>query len=105
MALIDGLALMRSAEFTGRTKVAVVKAALSVLAEDSGTANHAERAAFAARVLQQPDHYTDVLLAGVVTNATVASSGEETTDNDLEFTVSSIWDAYATAFAPIDNVG
>jgi len=80
-----------------RVAAAAVNVAIDVMAEDGATAGHAERAAFAHQVLMSPAGAAADLVYGVVTNANcgTGSSDPLTDDAALEFTVTSLWDAYS----------
>lgn len=70
-------------------------------------ANHAARSALASKVLANPVAYVSIMALGVTDNATIqtdfpspsyARSGSVTAsqaDNDINFTVASIWSAYS----------
>lgn len=94
MAFTDQYTLAQDVTFRGRIQVAVVKSAIAVQAESpSGVPNHSARAALAASVLHDPTGYAALFAQGVVTNGSIT---EASPDGDLEFTVNSMWDAYAT---------
>jgi hypothetical protein len=78
--------------FIARVGQISIKSAIAVAAEDPGTANHAERIAFGNKVLLDPGNYGALIAQGVVTNASITASSP---DNDIEFTVNSMWNAYA----------
>jgi len=88
-------------EFLRRVEYALKKAAIAVMAEDGGTANHAERVVYATKVIDGEASIAEAS-KGVVTNATLTSSGDLSasplfgiSDGDLEFTVNSMFDAFA----------
>jgi hypothetical protein len=89
--------------FYSRVSYLALKAAQMVASEPASTVNHENRVAYANRVFRGDDNA--VLLAQhVATNpsiaATLGSAGPEgPTDPDIEFTLASIWDARANAFA------
>lgn len=100
--------LAKSEDFIERVQFAAVKIALDVSAEAPATANHARRVAYARQVLQNPEQAARNMALGVAANtsisASVVSNGATgpartatttATDSDIEFTVSSIWNAYA----------
>lgn len=78
--------------FTRRVRQAMIKSAVAVMAEDAETANHTARATFAQTALHEPERTAAIMALGVVTNAVITS---ESTDSDIEFTVNSMWNAYA----------
>ncbi len=71
--------------------VATVRAAIDIQAEDSGTANHANRAAFAKQVLQSPAHWAEVMAVGVSTQLQAIDPSDEVLDG----IIAGIWNAYA----------
>jgi len=89
------------AGFQRRVEYCLKKAAIAVMAEDAGTANHAERIVYAKQVLDGIASVTEVAKA-IVTNATVTAGANPTVlpefsivDSDLEFTVNSMFNAFA----------
>lgn len=95
--------LARYGIFQSRVDYFLKKAAIAVMAEDVGTANHAERIVFARTALDGRVRIYDFAL-GVTTNPTLATTigtSDESTanaaipDNDLEFIVNSIFTAYS----------
>jgi len=87
-----------------RVLACLVETALDVMAEDGGTANHAERATYADKVLKGERVADDQVMLAVTTNSTILtgvtepilsseSASEDISDGDLEFQMSAIWDA------------
>jgi len=68
-----------------------VKAAIAIAAEDSETANHANRVAYALLVLRNPEHWARVMAFGVVSQLKAANPSDATVDGQ----VAAIWNAYA----------
>lgn len=88
------------AAFIDRVRSAAVKAAIDVAAEDAGTANHTQRMNLANRVLMSPGRWAEIMAEGVAANVTIVSKAmadQEIPDGDIEFTVTSLWNAYAGA--------
>lgn len=84
-----------------RVEYCLKKAAVAVMAEEANTANHAERVVFAKKVLAGEANIQNATLA-TMTNSTITSNGAPNTapnfgisDNDLEFTVNSMFNAFA----------
>jgi hypothetical protein len=83
-----------------------LKVAQNVASEDPATANHAERINYAYYVIRG-DENPKMVSAHVNTNPSIAASidaapeqlGANIPDGDIEFTLASIWDARALAFA------
>jgi hypothetical protein len=92
MALIDSINLAATAEFRNKVTLLVVKAAHAIMTEGSAVANHTERVNLAKRALVSPESVGVQFAYGVVTNAAITA---ESTDGDIEFTVNSMWNAYA----------
>jgi hypothetical protein len=103
MASSHSAALAAYSDFQIRVDYFLKKAAIAVMAEDSGTANHDQRVVFAREIFDGRQRIYDFAL-GVTTNstltATIGTSDESTanaaiSDNDLEFTVNSMYTAYS----------
>jgi hypothetical protein len=102
MASFDEMATIATqTTFLRRVKYAANKAAIAVMAEDAGTASHAERVVYAKTVLDGTASVQDYANA-VVTNSTLTAAGDISSsplhgisDNDLEFTVNSMFNAMA----------
>lgn len=93
MALQDIYDLtFQAEELRQRVHGACISAAVDVLNEDAGTANHANRLAWAKAVLvaEPGNALIKHVYRFVLSNATVLAAGAEATDNDLQFVVNSI---------------
>ena len=84
-----------------RVKFLATKAAVAVMAEDAGTANHAERVVYAKTVLDGTYNANTMAIA-CLTNSTIQAGADVTdapdygiSDNDLEFAVNSLFNAMA----------
>ena len=77
--------------FIKRVGMAMVKAAVAVCAE-TYTDDTPARATWATQVLRDPEHYARKMAFGVARNNVITV---ESSDADIEFTVNSIWNAYA----------
>jgi hypothetical protein len=92
--------IARSSLFQSRVEYCLKKAAIAVMAEDAATGNHAERVAYAKKVIDGTASVGEVSLA-VVTNSTLTGNGNSSaadmgvSDGDLEFTVNSMFNAFA----------
>jgi len=90
--------------FYARVSYIALKVAQMVAAEAEDHPNHDNRVAYSNRIFQGIDNA--ILLAQhVATNGTISgkleSDGPEgPPDGDIEFVLTSIWDARANAFAP-----
>ena len=98
----EAMVIANNSTWKSRIKFAMQKGAVAVMAE-AGTVNgHAKRAAYAEVVLSGDASIYEYSV-GVVTNATILSSlnistnpdGSNITDGDVEFTVNSMWDAFS----------
>ena len=81
-----------------RVRAAAVKGAIAVAAEAPNTANHARRLQLASQVLMSPGRWAEIMAEGVAANGSVvtkAMANQEIPDGDIEYTVNSLWDAYA----------
>jgi hypothetical protein len=97
----DAVTVARVPAFQDRVKYAAVKAAVAVMAESAGTASHAQRVVYARSILAG---LIDILslAVGVTTNTTIlaelnpaAAPNYGVPDADIEFTVNSLFNAYA----------
>jgi hypothetical protein len=79
--------------FADRVRYAAIKAAIAVMNE---AAPAADRLAYAEAVLRGEADIGQ-LAVGVLTNPTIASLAEASSDADVEFTVNAIFDAFAKA--------
>ena len=91
--------------FYTRVSFAALKVAQMIAAEDTEHPNHVNRVAYANKIFRGDDNA--ILLAQhVATNPTISSALESggpdaPPDGDIEFVLTSIWDARANAFAPV----
>lgn len=92
MNLLDQAQTARNSIFTWRVTQALVKACIAVAAEDPATPNHANRIEYSKEVLNDPERAGQVVAMGVVTNTSIDASS---LDSDIEWTVNSMFDAYA----------
>lgn len=97
---VEAVGVADMQRFKDRVNFYVIKAAVAVMAEDNLTANHSERVVFANKVFTS-DYDLEQYVAAVLTNATVLSNldviadNNGITDGDLEFTVNSMYNAFA----------
>lgn len=85
-----------TASISNRCQVAVAKAAYDIMNEDVGTANHANRIIWAKSALADPGPKATEMIWQVLSNATIASSGENSTDNDIQFVINGLINNFAT---------
>ena len=92
--LTELYALKNSSSLRNRVAVALAAAAEDVRNEALATANHAERFTWATQVVlgsdRGPEHEARRLMWMVLQNATVQTSGEASTDNDIQFVVNGL---------------
>lgn len=102
----DYIRVARDDIYSGRVAMIQLKVAQNVASEDPGTVNHAERLQYsyivirgaenpkmvAAHVNSQPGISTQI-------DADPEANGANIPDQDIEFTLASIWDARSLAFA------
>jgi hypothetical protein len=98
MTLLASRQLAQNQMFQDRVRVALVTAAVNVLAEDAGAANHAARASLESRVLMGPGPWGTIIAESVAVNTTIAAKavqGVDIPDDDIQFVVNGLIDAYA----------
>lgn len=88
----DSMWVAKDQVFQSRVKYFLVKAAVSVMAEANTVDGHAQRVAYAGKVLDGTANVEQVAVA-VMTNSTVAANGYAAPDGDLEFVVNSMFSA------------
>ncbi len=90
----DSMHVSQETQFVERVKYFMQKAAIAIMAETLSTTGHTERVAYAKKVLDETASAKEFTIA-VLTNSTVAVAGSAATDSDLEFTVNSMFNAFA----------
>lgn len=90
----DAMHVSQEQVFVDRVKYFMQKAAIAVMAEALSTAGHTERVAYSKLVLDATASAIEFTIA-VLTNTAVAATGSATIDSDLEFTINSMYDAFA----------
>lgn len=99
-ALEDAYTLTRISSFVERVQAAVVKAAVDVAAETPAETERSRlRRALSARILENREglDYAQRFALAVAVNPVITKSSS---DNDIQFTVNSVWDAVAGAEPP-----
>lgn len=108
MATSDIIRAASDPVFYTRVAFIALKAAQNVASEDPGTANHANRLAYAGRVMTGNDKALLIALHIAASNGTIATEldtgsggggGSAVPDADIEFAMGQIWDARSNAFA------
>ena len=82
-----------AAAFLPRVEIAICTAAIQIQAEAGNTANHTARSRLAGQVLNDPPGWAKLFAKAVATNAAITAAS---LDSDIQFTVNSMWDAFAT---------
>jgi len=78
-----------------RVTVAVAKAAIDILSEDPGTANHANRVIWASNTLLRAELTAEGMMWPVLSDATVRNAGEAATDAQIQSAVDASVDIFA----------
>jgi len=87
-------------DFYTRVSFIALKTAQNVASEGESAPNHAARVQYANRVFRGDDNAA-LLAQHVATNATIGSALEQglpVPDGDIEYALSTIWDARANSF-------
>jgi len=93
MTFEESYTLGLDATWRARCQTAGLQAAANVMSEDNATPGHAERSAYANRVLTNPLGEAQAIAFGVAAQPGI--TGPEATDQDILFTVSALWNAWA----------
>lgn len=82
-----------------QVRVAVVDAAVRIIDEDPGTANHAERLTWAAKAIGNPDAVASQMLMGILVKNKSATVGQiqSASDAAIQTNVDDLVDAFALA--------
>ena len=81
-------------EFQARVRLIAVRVALEVIGEDLLTVNHANRAAFSAKILDG-SYRSDRLALAVVTRPQITQDREGVTDAEIRMALLSVWNAFS----------
>lgn len=93
MTLQEAYELGADPVWRGRCQTAGLQAAANVMSEDPTTEGHAERTAYANKVMLNPSLQSQAMAFGVAAQPGIA--GPEATDSDILFTCNSLWDAWS----------
>jgi hypothetical protein len=93
MTFEEAYALGADPVWRARCQTAGLQAAANVMAEESATVGHAERIAYANRVMLNPSLESQAQSFGIAAQPGI--TGPEATDQDILFTCSALWDAWA----------
>jgi hypothetical protein len=98
MALSDMTDLATWPPFVRKVTAAMLKAAAAVGNEEyDGTSYRIQRRALATKAFEDAPLYGSRFAYAVASNPAIT---HDSTDNDIEFTVNSMWDALAGAYIP-----
>lgn len=92
MTLAEQLTWAADADNIAKVRQLLCKAAVAVMAESAATAGHDIRVAYAQAVLGNPAAAGQAYVYAVATNSGLTTTPS---DNDLEFTVNSMFNAFA----------
>jgi hypothetical protein len=93
MTFEEAYALGADPTWRARCQTAGLQAATNVMSEDDTTPGHAERAAWANKVLLNPSLESQAIAFGVAAQPGI--TGPEATDQDILFTTNSLVNAWA----------
>jgi hypothetical protein len=107
MAVQDRIAAARDESFSARVAFILMKSAVDIANESSGTTNHANRLAFAQRHFKAEVNTKAIAAAVIASNTTIQTTidgapslkGANVSDADLEFVINSLIDNLANAYA------
>lgn len=86
--------LSKDTNFTGRIKISVVRAVISISNESEATANHLNRIFLAKKIVEDPESMAKTFTIAVVADTTITSGSSDTVINNR---IDSIWDAMSKA--------
>lgn len=99
MSLETDFTLKNSTNLQQRCAAALVIAAEAIRNESEGTSNHTNRLNWSKRMLNSdmgPELEAKKQLWLIIQNATIKSSGEASTDNDIQFVINGLIDYFST---------
>ena len=86
-------------DLQAKVEGAMIKAAWDVMNESAETSNHTNRIVLAKKILLDVSTLTKKYYCYFLSNATVQTNGQDTTDNDIIYVVNSFYDIIANAEA------
>jgi hypothetical protein len=97
MSYVDDLGTAQHSIFRGRVRMAAVKAAVAVANEGPSGDERRDslRGNLATNVLADPAGYEERFVWAVLTNSAVAAAGIAAPDGDLDYVMTTVWDALA----------
>src|SRR5215471_21726069 len=107
MSSLNYIATARSEKFSGRVLMLSFTVGQQVATEDPATADHAARMAYAERIFRGAEQAKLIAAHVIASNPTIKSAidsdptgyGDNVSDADIQFALSSIWTSRALAFA------
>lgn len=87
--------LIGAPQLRQRFLAARVQVSWNILNEDAGTSNHANRLYWARTVLNDNEAHSQSEYARFLSNATIQSSGNSSSDNDIQFVVNGMVNSWA----------
>lgn len=87
--LAASLTVAENPTFVDKVRMAIVRSAIDIQAEDPP---HPNRSKLAYDVLRDPSGFGTMMAYGVAVNPVITINSSE---DDIQFTVNSVWDAYA----------
>jgi hypothetical protein len=108
MAFLEAAMISENIGWIKRIGMIALNAAVDVMSEDAGTAEHAKRVALAQLVIRGDQNVMAALPKIVLTNevvraaavADIANYGAVVSDSDLEYVVATIWTPAALSLVP-----
>ncbi len=98
MTFVQQATLAADTTFIARVTQAAVTAGKDIQAEVGSTPGHVKRTDYALQVLRSPQVFGPLFAQGVASNPAISGAS---TDSDIQFTVNSLWDAYAGVVAEV----
>lgn len=106
MSAVNQIATARNDEFAARVMQISFKVAQNVASEDPAYPNHTARIQYSERIFRGDDNPKNMAAHVISSNATIQQTidanpqnyGSDVPDADIEFALSSIWDARALSF-------
>lgn len=107
MSAVNHIATARNDEFAARVMMICFKVAQNVASEDPTYAHHAERIAYAEKIIRGDDNPKNIAAHMISSNGSIQTTidanpqnyGSDVPDGDIEFALATIWDSRALSFA------
>lgn len=92
MAFVDNKEMAERPGFRAKVEQAMLRSAVNISSEASNTTNHPNRAALSKTVLLETHRYVDAFAFAAASDG---ATTDESTDQEIENRVSSLWNALA----------